>query len=60
LSLKIDVVADKVENVVQNWRIYIVVKVGVFLVWHKPPKFEMDLGRLAPVSEVTGGHAVPF
>jgi hypothetical protein len=28
-------------------------KVGVFLVWHKSPIFEMDLGRLAPASEVT-------
>jgi hypothetical protein len=29
-------------------------KVGVFLVRHKPHKFEMDLGRLALASEVTG------
>jgi hypothetical protein len=35
-------------------------KVGVFLVWHKPHKFEMDLGRLAPASEVAGGHTIPF
>jgi hypothetical protein len=35
-------------------------KVGVFLVWHKPHKFEMDLGRLAPASEVAGEHTIPF
>jgi hypothetical protein len=23
-------------------------------------KFEIDLGRLAPASEVTGGHTLPF
>jgi hypothetical protein len=23
-------------------------------------KFEMDLGRLAPASEVAGGHTIPF
>jgi hypothetical protein len=41
----------------QNAGIKYYTKVGVFLVGHKSPIFEMDLGRLAPVS---GGHTTPF
>jgi hypothetical protein len=35
-------------------------KVGIFLVWHKPHKFEMDLGRLAPASEVTEWYGMSY
>jgi hypothetical protein len=31
----------------------------VFLVSHKSPILEMDLGRLALASEFTGGHTLP-
>jgi hypothetical protein len=31
----------------EGWAITGYTKVNVFLVWHKPHKFEMDLGRLA-------------
>jgi hypothetical protein len=36
-------------------------KVGVFLVFYTSlHKFEMVLERLAPASEVAGGHTIPF
>jgi hypothetical protein len=52
--------SNKIENPSSPYPRAIFTKVGVFLVLHNPHKFEMDLGCLAPASEVAGGHTIPF
>jgi hypothetical protein len=52
--------SNKIENPSSPYPRAIFTKVGVFLVLHNPHKFEMDLGCLAPASEVTESRTYYF